>query len=237
MGSVTLAQFQSEIIAGLGNRGDVTLDRIVTALNMKQSRLSRAYDFQEMSATPVGTLTTGNPTVDKNYTLPTLTKTIHAIVLVDNTSAGALWSSRKMTEKPWRWFDKNFPVPEVLPPEWPSVYTRWGNVITMAPPPQAAYQIRLRTTVWPTPFVSTNLNQTSDFDNKDDILLHDTMGYFWRSFGRVDQAQWHEQVVEQLVKEAIDKEDTRPDMDVSLDVQSADLTTQYWNNAFITGLP
>ena len=54
----------------------------------------------------------------------------------------------------------------------------------------------------------------------------------------MDQAEIHEKRVERLVEEAIQREDTRPDMDVALDISSIGLNIeQYWNNPFIAGAP
>jgi hypothetical protein len=239
MGTLSGTDFNTEILAALGNRTDINYARVCTALNLAQTRLSRFYDFNDMALVQLGTLSfTGNPAADKFLTLPTGLKTIHSLVLVDNTSAGSLWSSRKMVEKPWRWFDNQFPVPEVLPPEWPSIYTRWGNILTMAPPPMYAFGYQLRYMGMPTPFASGTPSQTSDFTNKDDILLEDSLRHFWRSLGRMDQAEIHEKRVERLVEEAIQREDTRPDMDVALDISSIGLNIeQYWNNPFIAGAP
>lgn len=235
MGTLALSDFQSEILSGLANRTDISLQRIVNVLNLSQSRLSRFYDFSDMAKLSVTTLTfQGNPTLDKFMTLPPLVKTIHTCRLIDNTTAGSLWSSRKMVEKPWRWFDLQFPVPEVIPPAWPSIYVRWGNVIEMVPPPMFPYQVELRYMAWPTPFNITQMDQTSDFDNKDDILINASLAYLWRSLGRADMATTYEGFTKEFLEEAILREDTRPDMDVSRDL-SGDIISgdAYWQDPFI----
>lgn len=238
MGVLTLSDFQSEITIALGNRGDITLAQTTVALNLAQARLGRIYDFSDMARLDITTLNfTGNPANDKYMSLPAYTKTIHSLILIDNTTGGSLWSSRKMVEKPWRWFDKQFPVPEVLPAEWPSIYTRWGDIIIMVPAPQAAYQAQMRFVAWPTPFDALKPTVTSDFDNKDDILLEDALRHTWRRLGRLDQADAHEKRVERLVTEAIEREDTRPDMDIATDISSIQNTLEmYWSNPFISGI-
>lgn len=239
MGTLTLSDFQSEILAALGNRQDITATQVTIALNLAQARLGRVYDFSDMARLEHTNLNfTGIPASDKYMSLPAHIKTIHSTVLVDNSTGGSLWSSRKMIEKPWRWFDSQFPVPEAMPPEWPSVYTRWGNIIIMAPPPQAAYDIYMRIIAWPTPFTTSSITQTSDFDNKDDILLEDALRHFWRRLGRMDQADVHEKRVERLVVEAVEREDTRPDMDVAADITAIGLNTiEYWDNPFVNSAP
>src|SRR6185312_4171711 len=237
MGSLAQSDFVSEIIAGLGNRTDITTQRIVNVLNLSQSRLSRAYDFTEMQqigTTPVPF--TGVGANDKFLALPTGIKTIHSLVLVDNTaSPGSLGNSRKMTEKPWRWFDQRFPVPEYLSPGWPSIYTRWGNIASMVPVPSATFQAQLRWTSWPTALSVSATTQVSDFDNKDDILIYLSLAYLWNSLGRAEKAAPYMQEAVNATKEAIKREGTRPDMEVSRDISTNPIgdSNNYWADPFI----
>lgn len=242
MGALTLADFKSEILAGLGNRGDLSDSRIVSHLNLAQSRLCRAYDFLELQELTYQLVSfTSTPSVDKIQNLPPLTKTVHSIVLLDDIGgSSSLANSRKMVEKPWRWFDRKFPVPEFDAPGWPSIYTRWGNKITVWPPPQAAFHFNIRSTNWPTPFVVGTTAQTSDFDNKDDILIDLALSRIFRSLGAPGrgQAEEHLQSAIEATKEAITRENTRPDMDTSRDI--SDMPTigsgTYWVDPFIRAI-
>src|SRR6266576_3158291 len=111
LGALTLAEFQAETLAGLGNRTEntaVTPARIVTVLNLAQSRISRSYDFAEMAQVSFGQMNfTGDPAVDKYLVPPPGVKTLHSFVLLDNSSGlSSMGQSRKVIEKPWRWFDQ-----------------------------------------------------------------------------------------------------------------------------------
>jgi len=183
---------------------------------------------------------TGNPAVDKYMTVPPNLKTLHSFVLLDTTAGSAsLGQSVKVIQKPWRWFDNAYPSPEWLTPGWPQVYAYWGQFIVMAPPPFAQFTAQLRSLNLPTPFTTNNLSQTSDFMDKDDIIINWTLGYKWRSYGRLDRAVYHENLVNELVEEAIELDDRRPDIEVSHDLGPvpAAVSVPYWSNAFVDRQP
>jgi hypothetical protein len=244
MGLLTLTEFQTEILAGLGNRGDIPLPRISTALNLAQSRVARAYNFSEMALLSFAQMNfTGVQAVDKYLVPPPNLKNIHSFVLLD-TSAGSasLGQSQKVTEKPWRWFDKQFPAPEWLAPGWPTIYARWGQVIVMVPTPQMQFTAQLRYIGYPRPFLSQangNSNfmlQTSDFEYKDDILIAYSLAYLFESLGRPDRAQYFEELGKTKLDEAIEKDDDRPDIEVSRDMPelNAALLGPYWASPWIS---
>jgi hypothetical protein len=241
VGALTLADFQTEILAGLGNRQDITTDRLVRALNLAQSRISRAYDFSEMATVSFAQMSfTSNPALDKYLIPPPLTKTIHSFVCLDTSAAlSSMGLSRKVIEKPWRWFDAHYPAPEWLPPGWPIIYKRWGNVIVMVPAPYLQFTAELSYTTFPTPFVQGQLTQTSDFENKDDLVLSYCFAYFWKTLGRPDKAVYFEGLSKEQLDEAIEKDDTRPDIEVSRDTPALGGVSQgpYWADPLITRAP
>ena len=237
MGVLTQADFYTEILAGLGNRQDVTNQRLTLALNLAQSRISRAYDFSEMATVAFAQMSfTSNPAIDKYMIPPPLTKTIHSFVCLD-TSAGlsSMGQSRKVVEKSWRWFDQRFPAPEWLPPNWPVLYKRWGNVIVMAPAPYLQFTAQLSFTTFPAPFVTGAGQQTSEFTNKDDLLISYCLGYFSKLYGRIDKATYFEGLAKEQLDEAIDKDDTRPDLETSRDVPALAGIAEgpYWANPWV----
>lgn len=241
MGTLTLAQFETEILAGLGNRTDITTDRLVLALNLAQDRISRSYDFSEMATVAFAQMSfTSNPALDKYLVPPPRTKTIHSFVLLD-TSGGlsSMGQSRKVIEKPWRWFDQHFPAPEWLPPNWPMLYKRWGDVIVMAPAPFLQFTAQLSYTTFPTPFVQGFQNQTSDFQNKDDLLITYALSYHSKLLGREDRAAYFETLSKELLDEAIERDDTRPDIEVSRDVPALRGAAEgpYWSNPWVRTAP
>lgn len=252
MGVLALSDFQSEILAGLGNRTDIPLARIVTHLNLSQMRLARAADFRELQRFQILTLTiTSNEAVDKYLTLPVGLTSVHSMVLIDNTGgSGSLLNSRKMKQLTWRKFDSEYPVPEGLPRGWPSVYTIWGGDVAglgvyssnpfnaiLVPVPQSAFNIDLRFSATPTAFSVSQLTQVSDFIGKDDILLELTLSRFFELLGRDDKATSYLQRAVQDTKEAIDRENIRPDLTISSGNGDDDVAAgAYYLDPFITAV-
>jgi hypothetical protein len=193
---------------------------------------------------------TGNPATDKNFIPPPRTKTIHSFVLLDTSAnpgpppvkgpIGSLGQSRKVVEKPWRWFDAHFPAPEWIPPSWPEIYCRFGQVITMVPPPFLQFTSQIRFTQFPTPFDVNTPTQVSDLENKDDVIIAWTLGYFFKMLGRLDRSAYFEGLAQEQLDEAIERDDTRPDIEVSRDIPAVGLATlqgAYWANPFIKSAP
>ena len=340
MGLLTVAEFEQEVLFGLGNRTDIATDRLVRWLNLGQSRISRGYDFMEMSQVGFAQMNfTGDPAVDKYMVPPPRTKTIHSFVLLDTSSAvpnntsppvppapslssvsggtllgatyyvvltytgpyiggegapsgqsslavasgnllqvasppatgaaigynvyaalnpsgftlqnavpvllgnpwtmpvnglingapllnttgqqqpiGSLGQSRKVVEKPWRWFDAHYPAPEWLPAGWPSIYKRFGNIITMVPPPFLQFTAQISFTQYATPLSATQPTQRSDFENKDDLLICYALAFGSKLLGRPDRASYFEGLAKEQLDEAIERDDTRPDLEVSRDI-------------------
>jgi hypothetical protein len=241
MGVLTLAEFETEISAGLGNRQDISTARIVNVLNLAQSRIGRAYDFSEMATVSFAAMSfTSNPALDKYMIPPPRTKTIHSFVCLDTSSnLSSMGQSRKVIEKPWRWFDSHYPAPEWVPAGWPIVYKRWGNIIVMVPAPFLPFTAQLSFTTFATPFVVGAQSQTSDFENKDDLLISYSLAYFFKTLGRPDRAAYFEALSKEQLDEAIDKDDTRPDIEVSRDVPALGGVTQgpYWADPLVTRAP
>lgn len=245
MGTLTLADFQEEILAGLGNRTEddqtITLARIVRALNLAQSRIGRSYAFAELSQLAFAQMNfTEQPERDKYMVPPPNVRSIHSFVLLDTSSGfSSMGSSNKVTEIPWRRFDKLYPAPGWITPGWPQVYCRWGRFILMTPPPIMQFTAALRFSAYALPFVASVPTQSSQYDNKDDILINYALGYFFKTLGRADRAAYFENLAKEQLDEAIEKDDDRPDMEIARDT---DATTEgamgaYWEAPFINRAP
>lgn len=152
---------------------------------------------------------------------------------------GSLGQSRKVVEKPWRWFDQKYPAPEWLPAGWPSIYKRFGNLITMVPAPFLQFTAQLSYTQYPTPFVDTQPSQVSDFENKDDVIINYALAYFFKVLGRADRAAYFETLAKEQLDEAIERDDNRPDIEVSRDVPAIAGAPQgpYWADPFVKNAP
>jgi len=234
-GTLTFAQLNVEVRAGVGNRVDAALTdaRVANALNLGQQRISRLYNFTETNSVWVLTPApfVGAPATDKWLSLPTGVKVIHSLILQDSAN------SRKLIEKPWRQFDRNIPLVEYIAPEWPRFYTRFGvNIIELFPAPQSAYNYFGRFTMLPSPFDGVTQAQVSDFIDKDDIIIDLAVAYFMRTHGRPDLADEREAQAKIRLDEMKSTVEDRPDMDVSADNMGfgPGAAGQYWANAFVS---
>lgn len=152
---------------------------------------------------------------------------------------GSLGQSRKVVEKPWRWFDQRYPAPEWLPQGWPSIYKRFGNLITMVPAPFLQFTAMLSFTTYPARFDPTVPTQVSDFENKDDVIINKALAYFYQTLGRTDRAAYFEALAKEQLDEAIERDDNRPDIEVSRDIPAIAGAEQgpYWANPWIKYSP
>ena len=242
MGVLTLTELQDEVRSGLAERLDISTVRLSRGLNLAQSRIARSYDFSEMADTRFAQMNfTGTPGIDKFMVPPADVKTIHSFVCLDTSSGvSSLGQSQKVVEKPWRWFDRRYPAPEWIPPGWPRIYARWGRIIVMVPAPIMQFTAQLRFTRYPLPFDDAAPSQVSDLENKDDILICYALGYFFKTLGRPDRAAYFEGLAKEQLDEAIEKDDTRPDIEVSRDLDEAGTgLTQgpWWADPFVRSAP
>lgn len=234
---MTQAQLMAEVRAALGNRQDsqITDARVVNNINLAQQRISRFYPFPELRADWFATgVVTANPIIDKWLVLPPSVRVIHSFVLQDEAN------SRKLSEKPWRRFDYNVPLPEFIAPDWPSYYTRFDlNVLMLFPVPLKAFQFFMRATMLPTPFTNVNptlSSQLSDFVDKDDIIIDLATSRFWKSLGRPSLAKFMEEDALVRLVEARASAEEHPDMDYSPDdmgTGGAIPNGEYWASPFV----
>lgn len=232
MGFLPLTGLIEEIQAGLLNRTDLTNERCVTALNFAQAKISRKHDFRELKAFyNVNTFFTADAFNDKFVPLAPFTKHIHTAILIDNTS------SRKLVERPWRMFDRDFPMPEALARGRPSVYSRWNDQLIIYPVPQQVYPIRARITTYPRPFnLTMGPTAVSDYEWKDDILISLAEAYLWKSFGRPDKADDLLAEAQGHFIDAVKQDTDMPDMDIQLDLNTTNLGS-YWADPFARTAP
>lgn len=228
MGTLTLSRLIGEVRSGLLERTDVADQAIVDSLNFAQTQLSRFHDFMELKRTADSkTLFTLDATKDQYLAVPKRLKVVHTFRLLDG------YQSRKLRERPWREFDKKFPDPPSRPRGKPRWYSRWGELFMFVPVPDAVYPVRMKYTRDPEPFVITNPNQLSDYEEKDDILIYLALEHRWYILGRHDRGDKFGQLAAVNMKLAKDSDDERPDMDTHPQGLDAGYSGEYWNDPWI----
>ena len=193
--ALTATQLVTEICDIVGKRvgasapsGAALQDRVVNYLNFGQRRIARSANFDEMckineSAATVTSVKTYPMSSGTNNIGLTRPKDIMSLRLIDSEN------SRKLTRWSYQKFDMKYPRPENYATQRPTIYTRWGNSLILFRIPDAAYTLHVRYTQWPADLsLGTG---TSDFENKDEILIAaGTLETFLALEEVVDAAIW-----------------------------------------------
>lgn len=226
MGTLILNDLITEVSDHLAGRSDVTNNRIVRALNLAQEHMARSKDYEELRVRENGSLPyTGVKADDKFLLFSSLTNTdpneIYSFRLI--TSDGR---SRKLVYKSTRLFDKDIPEPEFYASGLPSIYTVWQDKFEFWKVQDKAYTYDLRMTIWPTALSTSNLNATSSFKQKDDLLIHLAVSWIFASLAEYELARqfygYYAQRVEIAEREDMRKVDReiKPDFEAAVVVRS-----------------
>jgi hypothetical protein len=224
---------QEELRSNLGNRTDLSSTRLQRFLNFAQVRLCRQHrdGWEELEKVSQKDMDySGVPADDKYQTLPTNIRKMYSIRILDG------YSSKKLKwVYPRRW-DQTIPMPDNNAPGRPSHYTKYKERIELWKVPDQAYTMELRHSNWPTTLSADT--QTSDFDNKDDILILLATVIAWTSLGKEDRAMAFWKVYAHSVNLAIGEDIVRPD-GLMLPGPAADVgaSGEYWTDPFQSAMP
>jgi len=230
MGTMTNTEMQTELRRNLGNRSTAEFDsdRLQLLLNLAQVRLARVYRWDELE--DVQSLTTGftsTPADDKYLTVPVGTRKIHSMRLLDDEH------SRKLRWVHPRNWDKIVPMPEDKEVNRPTHYTRYNEKFEFFRVPDAAYSLELRRSIWPTKLTSGA--QTSDFLEKDDLLILLATVIAWTQLGKEDRAMGFWKIYRSMLGDAIPDAEETPDAEIKgFDGPYREGPLgEYWANPFI----
>jgi hypothetical protein len=229
MGTLTFTELQDEVRAGLGGRTDLNA-RLGRFLNLAQQRLARMHDFDEMETISTTTINNTGSDDDRYISLPNL-REVYSIVVIDESR------SRKLKQiSPRRW-DRMLPLPQYHSRDIPSIYTVWGSVVEVFQLPEKEYSVRMRWTKWPTDLSAGSA--TSEFNQKDELLIELAISYAYRSLGKPDESAKHEGVARRLFSEAEDIDREKPDLDQVGDARTgSEVQPQdYWRDPFTDRTP
>ncbi len=237
MGDLTATQLISEVTRHFAGRDDLTNADYVIALNLNQTRMARAHDFEELEFTETKTFAiTATPANDKRIAFSSLTNSnpreIYSFRVI--TADGR---SRKLRQLMPRAFDAEIPEPEFHARGVPSIYTRWADAFEVWQVPDETHSFTLRGSKWPTDFSTSDLNAKSDLDKKDDLLIFLTVSYLFGSLGEYERANRFFGIFAAVYKEAELENQLRPDLDLvsrSTSGESAEIGKP-WLNPFVKG--
>lgn len=231
MGTLTYTQMKTEVLASLGNRTSFDEDRFVNILNLSQMRIARFRRWEELDAVTDSTLViTADATADKKIAMPSNTRDIYSFRLIIGDG-----KSRKLVRRTYRWFDRNVPEPEYYARGTPSDYMRFNDTIELWRVPEDADDYQIRRCAWPTAFDKT-AGQTSDFTEKDDMLIALTTSWAFQSLGRLEDAGRWFTTYANMLQAAMGEDAEVPDQIIAPDFESGPRTGEYWADPFIDGV-
>lgn len=232
LGVLTLSELKDEVRHNLGNRTDLDT-RLTRFLNLAQQRIARVKDFEELRQITNNTFViTANPTTDKKISFTNLREIYSFRVLADSESV-------KLRQVSIRQWDKAIPKPEYYSRGTPSHYTIWKRVAELWKVPSQAYPYEVRWTAWPTAFSDSLLTATSDYLNKDELLIALATGIAFDSLSKDDEADRKYKLAGQLFLESLSMESLEPDLEFAptREIFKGDFTSgDYWRNPFIMGV-
>ena len=98
--------------------------------------------------------------------------------------------------------------------------------------PDEAYTLRARASVWPTAFTGSGAStQTSDLQEKDDLLIALSVNWLYQSLGNYERSGRWWTTFMNMLKSSVMEEHERPDLTITPGT-SADSLSEYWKDPF-----
>ena len=228
MGTLTLGSIRSQIKLALGNREDLD-EHINSLINTCQMRLARFFDFEEMISLDDFTVVyTGDNLTDASISLPTYTRDVHSISIIDGDNYYIVAPIDRRT-----WKARYFNAIVSGTASRPTQYCIFGSTIEIYPAPDQAYSAKLRRSKWPVDLKTDE--STSELNQKDDLLIALTICWTLYHLNNTERANAYWAVFKSMVKEAIDSQTVKPDLYQKLDSMSP-IQSNYWKDPFVRTL-
>ena len=228
MGTLTLGAIRSQIKLALGNREDLD-EHINSLINTCQMRLARFFDFEEMISLDDFTVAyTGVRLTDASISLPTYTRDVHSISVIDGDNYYVVSPIDRRT-----WKDRYFNAIVSGTSSRPTQYCIFASTIEIYPAPDQAYSAKLRRSKWPKELKTDDT--TSELSQKDDLLIALTICWTLYHLNNTERANAYWAVFKSMVKEAIDSQTVKPDLYQKLDAMSP-IQSNYWKDPFVRTL-
>jgi len=230
--SFTNQILQDEVHAALATRDDLTVvagSRIERWLNIAQVKITRESLWEELE-TPDAELTL--PADATSLAYPANFRYQLSMVLKDGDSTTRLhWLTP--TE-----FDKRFPrihdSTATLTKSSPNFFNNWGKFWAFWPVPDIEYKINIKRGSWPIPL--TTLAQTTELEEKDDLLIVLATADLMDSLGMLDKAVKKYQVFGALLARAKEEEKIKPGRDIVPVFEAGVSIGDYWLDPFVRGV-
>ncbi len=209
MGTLIRTELETELLAALGNREDVTAARQVVFLNLAQMRIARVRKWEELERSLTFTFPYNQTDEDRRIAIAADIRTYYSINLITDSDS----RSRRLEYVSPRLWDKRIPKAEFNARRIPILFTRWQETIEIWPMNDAAYSGRARVCKWPAPF-TVDSDVVSDLDQKDDMLIALAASHGYTSLRMLEDAARWWNIYSSMLKDAEDEEDDNPDQDI-----------------------
>lgn len=226
--STIYGDLRPQIERNFGNRMDTgSQASILFYFNAAQKILANVYPWRELEKKVC-------PTLEINISDYAIElerfHSFYSVFLLTSTSGIPL-----LRYSPLKWDKEIAPLIPTSSKSKPSVYTYWGNTLSLFRKPDAAYTLIIRFYQWPLPI--TNDSTVLQIQNVDEVLVSLTTGLCWYS---IEEAQigsvWIRQAVDFLKIYA--REDiSLKGLDTLGKLDKTQVSTDYWLNPFIKSTP
>lgn len=213
--ALVLQDLITEVRDHLGGRTDVTDSRIVRSLNIAQEYIARNHAYEDLYRVLSGQTLIANDKFLEFAELPSGFREpmeIWSFRLVPGDGR-----ARKLIFRSTRAFDRLVPEPEFYDADIPTHYTVWNDKFELWRVPDVAYSYELRMAVWPTAFTTSQLQATSIFDRKDDMIIALSVSWIFGQLGEYERAARFFNIFRAREVTAIQEDQALPDQDIISD--------------------
>ena len=229
MGDLTLAQIRDQVKLALGNRDDLD-DHLDSLINTCQMRVARFFDFEEMLDLQDLTIPyTGTALTDSSVSLPAKTRDVYGLTVID----GSDYYTVKAVDRP-TWKNEYFVDIPTAGTERPAHYCIFSSTIELYPPPDKQYTAKLRRSKWPADLATDA--STSELSQKDDLLIALTTCWTLYHLNNIERGNAYWAIFKSMVQEAINSQNTKPDLYQSVDSMKPATNTSYWTDPFVRSI-
>ena len=226
MGDLSLLQMRNQVKLALGNRDDLD-EHLDSLINTCQMRIARFFDFEEMlSLVDLSIGYTGVALADSSVSLPTKTRDVYGVTIVD----GSDYYTVNAVDRP-TWKNTFFVDIPTAGKDRPAHYCIFSSTIELYPPPDKAYTAKLRRSKWPADL--TDDDSLSELDTKDDLLIALSICWTLYHLNNVERGNAYWAMFRSMLKEAMGSQNVKPDLYQKIDALRPSANTSYWKDPFV----
>lgn len=212
MGLLTLDNFREEVKLNFADRSSFTNTRVDRWLNQAQRRIGAQAAWEELEAT--STFSLASPNNSATFAVVDSAAAVGKILLLRIDQDG---DEDGLDFLPMREFYEEFPRPASETADAPEIYTVWGETVYLSRPVDKTYQLASLHTKKPTTL--TTGGQTSDLNDKDDMIIALTTSMLFSSLGNLEGQQVWRKMYEELLQVAVPEDRARLDLDRTAQTQ------------------